>query len=175
MRLRLIPVLIFLVLGALFTVAEAYEAMLQDSSDPISRPAPENEVRLEKSRMVPMRDGVRLATDLYFPEIPDARLPVILIRTPYNKNELRDNKNGDAYMFASRGFVVAVQDSRGKFESEGIYSPPAGSEAEDGYDAVDWIAKQSWSNGKVGMHGCSYPAEVQAATAPLRHLSLIDL
>ena len=175
MRLRLIPVLIFLVLGALITVAEAYEAMLQDSSDPISRPAPENEVRLEKSRMVPMRDGVRLATDLYFPEIPDEKLPVILIRTPYNKNGLRDNKNGDAYMFASRGFVVAVQDSRGKFESEGIYSPPAGSEAEDGYDAVDWIAKQSWSNGKVGMHGCSYPAEVQAATAPLKHPNLTTM
>ena len=78
-------------------------------------------------------------------------------------------------MFASRGFVVAVQDSRGKFESEGIYSPPAGSEAIDGYDTVDWISKQSWSNGKVGMHGCSYPAEVQAATAPLRHPNLTTI
>ena len=147
----------------------------QESSGSISRPAPQNEVRLEKSRMVPMRDGVRLSTDLYFPEIPDERLPVILIRTPYDKNQSRDETDNDVYMFASHGFVVAVQDSRGKFESEGIYSPPAGNEAVDGYDTVDWIAKQPWSNGKVGTHGCSYPAEVQAATAPLKHPNLITM
>ena len=151
------------------------QAAPQDSSGPIQRPGSMNDVRLEKSHMVPMRDGVRLATDLYFPEIPDDKLPVVLIRTPYNKNTFRDAKNDDAYMFASHGFVVAVQDSRGKFESEGIYSPPAGSEAVDGYDAVDWIAKQPWSNGRVGMHGCSYPAEVQAATAPLRHPNLTTM
>ncbi len=151
------------------------DAFPQDSSGAIPRPDPQNEVRLEKSRMVPMRDGVRLATDLYFPEIADEKLPVVLIRTPYNKNEFRDEKDNDVYMFASRGFVVAVQDSRGKFESEGIYSPPAGSEAIYGYDTVDWISKQSWSNGKVGMHGCSYPAELQAATAPLRHPNLTTI
>ena len=146
-----------------------------DAEGPIARPAPRNGFRLEKSRMVPMRDGVRLATDLYFPEIPDEKLPVVLIRTPYDKNELRDKADGDAHMFASHGFVVAVQDSRGKFESEGIYSPPAGHEAEDGFDTVDWIAKQAWSSGRVGMHGCSYPAEVQAATAPLKHPNLTTM
>jgi putative CocE/NonD family hydrolase len=136
-------------------------------------PEPENEVRLEESRMVPMRDGVRLSTDLYFPEIPDKKLPTVLIRTPYNKNSFRDREGrATAYMFASRGFVVAVEDCRGKHESEGIYSPPAGHEAEDGYDTVDWISKQPWSNGKVGTFGCSYPAEVQAAQAPLRHPNL---
>ncbi len=132
-------------------------------------PEPKYEVRLKKSRMVPMRDGVRLSTDLYFPEISDEKLPTVLIRTPYNKNSFRESeKRGQAYMFASQGFVVAVQDCRGKFESEGIYSPPAGHEAEDGYDAVQWISKQPWSNGKVGTIGCSYPGEVQAAQAPLR-------
>jgi len=142
-------------------------------------PEPENEVRLEESRMVPMRDGVRLSTDLYFPEIPDEKLPTVLIRTPYNKNSFRERETngehragGTAYMFASHGFVVAVQDCRGKHESEGIYSPPAGHEAEDGYDAVDWISKQPWSNRKVGTFGCSYPGEVQAAQAPLRHPNL---
>jgi len=152
----------------------------QGSSEPISTLEPENEVRLEESRMVPMRDGVRLSTDLYFPEIPDEKLPTVLIRTPYNKNSFRERERngehragGTAYMFASHGFVVAVQDSRGKHESEGIYSPPAGHEAEDGYDAVDWISKQPWSNGKVGTIGCSYPGEVQAAQAPLRHPNLI--
>jgi putative CocE/NonD family hydrolase len=145
----------------------------QDSSESISMPEPENEVRLEESRMVPMRDGVRLSTDLYFPEIPDKKLPTVLIRTPYNKNSFRDREGrATAYMFASRGFVVAVEDCRGKHESEGIYSPPAGHEAEDGYDTVDWISKQPWSNGKVGTFGCSYPAEVQAAQAPLRHPNL---
>jgi hypothetical protein len=134
---------------------------------------PKFEIRLEKSVMVPMRDGVRLSTDFYFPKGSSKDLPVILIRTPYNKNEFRDRKQRpQAYKFASQGFVVAIQDCRGKFESEGIYSPPAGQEAEDGYDAVDWLAKQPWSNGKIGTFGCSYPAEVQAAQAPLRHPNL---
>ena len=124
---------------------------------PIPRPAPENELRLEKSRMVPMRDGVRLATDLYFPDVPGEKLPTVLIRTPYNKNELRERRDGDAHMFASHGFVVVAQDSRGKFESEGVYSPPAGHEAEDGYDTVGWIAQQPWSNGKVGCTAAPIP------------------
>ena len=134
---------------------------------------PTHEVQLKKSVTVPMRDGVRLSTDLYFPKGKDKNLPVILIRTPYNKNTFRDrNQQPQAYKFASHGFIVAIQDSRGKFESEGIYSPPCGQEAEDGFDAVDWCAKQPWSNGKVGTFGCSYPAEVQAAQAPLRHPNL---
>ena len=157
--------------GALMASSDPRAQELQ----PIPRPAPENGFRLEKSRMVPMRDGVRLSTDLYFPEVEDEQLPVVLIRTPYDKNRMRDDAEGDAHMFASHGFVVATQDSRGKFESEGIYSPPAGHEAEDGYDTVDWIASQPWSNGRVGMHGCSYPAEVQAATAPLKHPNLTTM
>jgi len=136
-------------------------------------PDPKYEVQLEKSHMVPMRDGIRLSTDLYFPQNAGKNLPVILIRTPYSKKNHRDREQrAEAYTFASYGFVVAVQDCRGKFESEGIYSPPAGQEAEDGYDTVDWLAKQSWSNGKIGTFGCSYPAEVQAAQAPLRHPNL---
>lgn len=136
-------------------------------------PEPKYEVYLKKSRMVPMRDGVRLSTDFYFPKNAGEKLPIILVRTPYNKNEWRNREErGKAYFFASHGFVVAVQDCRGKFESEGIYSPPAGHEAEDGYDTVDWLAKQSWSNGKIGTFGCSYPSEVQAAQAPLRHPNL---
>ncbi len=136
-------------------------------------PEPGQEVRLVKSQMVPMRDGVRLSIDLYFPQNAGKKLPVILIRTPYNKKGFRDKeKREEAYKFASHGFVVAVQDCRGKFESEGIYSPPAGQEAEDGYDTVGWLAQQTWSNGKIGTAGCSYPSEVQAAQAPLRHPNL---
>ncbi len=146
---------------------QALTSQSQKSSEP------KLELTLKESVMVPMRDGVRLSTDLYFPNRADKNLPVILIRTPYNKNEFRDQKQSpQAYKFVSHGFVVAIQDCRGKFESEGIYSPPAGQEAEDGYDAVDWLAKQPWSNGKIGTFGCSYPAEVQAAQAPLRHPNL---
>jgi len=160
--------LIFLVIClCVALLSQAFPNQAKKSSKPTK------EVVLKKSVMVPMRDGVRLSTDLYFPEGAKKNLPVILIRTPYNKNTFRDFKqNPQAYKFASSGFVVAIQDSRGKFESEGIYSPPAGQEAEDGYDAVDWVAKQPWSNGKIGTFGCSYPAEVQAAQAPLRHPNL---
>lgn len=144
------------------------------TSQPQKSQDPKHEVHLKKSVMVPMRDGIRLSTDLYFPKSEALNLPVILIRTPYNKNEFRDQKQSpQAYRFAAEGFVVAVQDCRGKFESEGIYSPPAGQEAEDGYDAVGWLSEQPWSNGKIGTFGCSYPAEVQAAQAPLRHPNLI--
>jgi len=157
-------------------VGTAQDSAAKDDSGPISVPKGPHRVRLEESVMVPMRDGVRLSTDLYFPDIENEKLGVVLIRTPYNKNRSReDDGRSQAHMYASHGFVVAVQDSRGKHESEGIYSPPAGSEAQDGYDAVDWLAKQPWSNGKIGTAGCSYPAEVQAAQAPLRHPNLIAM
>ena len=131
------------------------------------------EVRLEKSVMIPMRDGTRLSTDLYFPVGADDDLPTILFRDPYNKNTGREKTpTQKTYLFASHGFVVAKQDSRGKFESEGIYLAPHGHEAKDGYDTVDWISKQAWSNGKVGASGCSYPGETQMLQAPLLHPSL---
>lgn len=166
--------LISVVLLLLMLLASVYNVLAQEDEPldltPVDGPF---EVRLEKSIMVPIRDGIRLSTDLYFPENAGEKLPVILIRTPYNKKRNRERTPTSAnYMFASYGFVVAVQDSRGKYESEGIYSPPAGHEAEDGYDTVDWLAKQPWSNGKIGTFGCSYPAEVQAAQAPLRHSNL---
>jgi len=98
--------------------------------------------------MVPMRDRVRLATDLYFPVGAGERLPVILIRLPYNKNRY-GGALGPARFFASQGYVVAVQDVRGKFGSEGEYTLSA-ADANDGYDGVAWGAAQPWSTGKVG-------------------------
>ena len=134
------------------------------------------EVRLEKSIMIPMRDGTRLSTDLYFPEGATGKLPVILFRDPYNKKRGRERTPNQAtYMYASHGYIVAKQDSRGKYESEGVYSPPHGHEATDGYDTVDWISKQDWSNGKVGTCGCSYPGETQMLQAPLMHPSLTTM
>ena len=136
-------------------------------------PNPVYKVRLQKSQMIPMRDDIRLSTDLYFPEIIEKKLPVILIRTPYNKNTFRNKEEKlVAHFFSSQGYIVAVQDCRGKFESEGVYSPPAGNEANDGYDTVDWLTKQTWSNGKIGTFGCSYPGEMQMVQAPLMHPGL---
>ena len=136
-------------------------------------PDPVYKVRLQKSQMIPMRDNIRLSTDLYFPEIIEKKLPAILIRTPYNKNTFRNKEEKlVAHFFSSQGYIVAVQDCRGKFESEGVYSPPAGNEANDGYDTVDWLTKQTWSNGKIGTFGCSYPGEMQMVQAPLMHPGL---
>jgi len=133
----------------------------------LSIPNKKYEVRLEKKRMVPMRDGVRLATDLYFPENPGKQFPVILIRTPYDKTEFRE-VDSPAYLFASHGYVVAVQDVRGKFESEGDYIVSA-ADTKDGYDMISWAARQPWSSGKVGTYGCSYLGENQIETAKLRN------
>lgn len=120
-------------------------------------------VRIEKSVMIPMRDGVKLSTDLYFPQGAGEKLPVIMIRTPYNKNG-----KGAAYTFDGQDYVVAVQDVRGKFESGGDYIVSA-ADTNDGYDTVEWLASQSWSTGKVGTTGCSYEGENQVQMAKLRN------
>jgi uncharacterized protein len=142
---------------------------------PIPPPDPKYQVRVERAVMVPMRDGVRLSTDLYFPIGLEGKLPVILIRTPYNKKLLYNKQWGtSAYVFAGQGFVVAVQDARGRYESEGTYFF-SGNEPKDGYDATDWLAKQPWSSGKIGTYGCSYLGEVQYQQARLRHPNLIAM
>jgi len=104
-----------------------------------------------RDEMVPMRDGVRLATSIYLPP-GTGPWPVVLSRTPYGKDQGEPAKSETAYM--ANGYVRVLQDSRGKFKSEGAYRPFA-NDVEDGYDTIEWIAKQPWSNGKVGMVGSS--------------------
>lgn len=116
--------------------------------------------------MVAMRDGVRLSTDLYFPERPRQSLPVILTRTPYDKRTFRDAAS-EAWKFVDAGFVVAVQDLRGTHESEGECRVSV-HERTDGYDTVQWLADQPWSNGRVGTYGCSHRGEVQYQLAAMR-------
>ena len=118
--------------------------------------------------MVPMRDGVRLSTDLYFPEGASGRLPVILIRTPYNKNGYRRDKSS-TYIFAGQGYIVAVQDVRARYESEGREYIVSAADTQDGSDTIDWLAAQPWSSGKVGTFGCSYSGENQMDTAKLKN------
>jgi putative CocE/NonD family hydrolase len=152
-------------------------ALKADDNAPIALPEPKHAVRLELSVMIPMRDGMGLSTDLYIPEGVDEALGTILIHTPYDKFRYRPEARGDSEflmvpeMFASQGFIVAVQDKRGKFESEGLYTISGGDE-EDFYDSIDWLSKQPWSNGKVATYGCSYLGETQIITASEKHPAL---
>ncbi|HLJ13096.1 MAG TPA: CocE/NonD family hydrolase [Bryobacteraceae bacterium] len=114
--------------------------------------------------MVPMRDSTRLATDIYRPArggiALGGRFPVIVTRSPYNKNGERRK----AIQFAQRGYVFIAQDCRGRFASEGHLIPLV-NEGRDGYDTIEWAAAQTWSNGKVATTGASYLAMDQLAAA----------
>jgi len=140
---------------------------LGQTSAPVGRPSPKYEVELRESVWIPMRDGVRLSTDLYVPKGLAGRLPVIMIRTPYDKRGHR-RQGSAAWLFAGQGYVVAVQDTRGKFESEGDYTISKDDVA-DGSDATTWLATQSWSSGKVGTYGCSYLGDTQVMQARARN------
>ncbi len=124
-------------------------------------------VRTLKSNMVPMRDGTLLSTDLYLPEGATGKLPVILIRTVYGKNPVFED-TPVLQTLVKRGYVIAVQDIRGRFESEGKYVV-ARNRREDGYDTVEWLIAQDWSNQKVGTAGCSYLGETQVVLAAAKH------
>ena len=113
-----------------------------------------------KTIMIPLRDGTNLATDLYFPNSTESTFPIILIRTPYNKKLLREY--GEYY--SQKGYVAAIQDVRGKYQSEGEWKPYE-FEGQDGYDVIEWLADQPWSNSKVGMVGGSYSGSAQLAAA----------
>jgi putative CocE/NonD family hydrolase len=146
-------------------VAGVYAAEIKTSW-----PEPVYQVRVEQNVQIPMRDGIKLSTDLYFPVDAGPRLPVILIRTPYDKAPYL-KPNGAAREFSGHGYVVAVQDTRGRHASQGEYTAFAG-DVTDGYDTTDWLAKQSWSNGNIGTYGCSYVGDVQILQSQLRHPNL---
>jgi len=116
-------------------------------------------VRPVQTFMVPMRDGVRLAADVYLPE-KEGPVPVVLVRTPYGKS----NDTEPYYRFVQRGFGVVIQDVRGREDSEGEWLPMY-YEVEDGDDTLNWIAAQPWSNGDAAMTGGSYLGYVQWAAA----------
>lgn len=130
---------------------------------------------IDQKVMMPMRDGIRLATDIYRPK-GSARVPVVFSRTPYNFNtwgdgEMRPRTLEAAYDAVSRGYAYVVQNERGRFFSEGEWDI-LGTPTTDGYDAFEWMSKQSWANGKIGLIGCSSTAEWQMAVASLNHPAL---
>lgn len=121
--------------------------------------------------MVAMRDGVRLATDVYLPSDRTGRVPVALVRLPYDKNSRYVFMDRIAAYLTARGYAVVVQDVRGKFRSEGETMPFV-HESDDGYDTIDWIVRQEWSAGRVGMFGDSYYGATQWAAASAGHPAL---
>jgi uncharacterized protein len=133
----------------------------------------------EHTIMVPMRDGVRLATDVFRPR-QEGRWPVLLTRVPYNK-DVRNVENQDEYVFieldiqikraVEAGYAVVAQDTRGCYASEGTFIPFL-NEAKDGADTITWCANQPWSTGLVGMFGVSYQGETQWQAAITQHPAL---
>ena len=136
-------------------------------------------VVLQGDVMMKARDGVGLATDIYRPAngaAPTAqRLPVLLHRTPYDK--AAPATVSIAQQLARNGYVVVLQDMRGRHHSQGEFSKYDAQDAYDGYDAVEWVAQLPYANGRVGMYGTSYAAHTQADTSKLHppHLSTVVL
>lgn len=132
------------------------------------------EVAIEKNVMVPMRDGVRLATDIYRPSqngvAVTGKLPAILTRLPYNK----DGQAAIGKCYAARGYVFLAQDTRGRYKSEGVWHMLS-DDGPDGYDMAEWLIKQPWSNGKFGMMGTSYFGGTQHAMAMVKAPGLVTV
>lgn len=115
--------------------------------------------KADSAVMVAMRDGIKLATDVIRPDA-EGKYPAILVRTPYG----RSGESLAGGIYAKRGYVFVTQDCRGREDSEGEWDPFV-NEGKDGYDTIQWIAQQPWSNGKVGTIGASYAGYVQWAAA----------
>ena len=129
---------------------------------------------IEEKVMMPMRDGIRLSTDIYRPK-NIKKAPIIFSRTPYNFNTWQNEKEEfrtmeRAYEAIKHGYAYVVQNERGRYFSEGDWDI-LGIPLTDGYDAFTWMTQQVWSNGKIGTLGCSSTAEWQMAVAALDHPS----
>ena len=114
---------------------------------------------IEKDLLVPMRDGTVLKGDLYRPDGPE-RLPVLLNRTPYGKSGPMMRQAMDPVRAALNDYNVLIQDCRGRYTSPGTWTCFT-SETADGYDTVEWAARQPWADGKVGIWGSSYMGVTQ--------------
>lgn len=143
--------LIFFCLLAI-PIACSEEPSKRDRLDPLRKVAV-----VEEGVMIPMRDNVRLSTNIARPREP-GRYPALLIRTPYGKSF------ATAPNHVKAGYAFVIQDTRGRYDSEGEFYPFV-HEGKDGYDTIEWIAKQPWSDGNVGMSGFSYQASAQLLAA----------
>ena len=127
---------------------------------------------IDQKIMMPMRDGIRLCTDIYRPKT-DEPVPVVFSKTPYNFNSWRDGEESTrsyrrAMEWVKKGYAYVVQNERGRYFSEGKWDI-LGTPTTDGYDAFTWMSEQAWCNGKIATIGCSSTAEWQMAVAALDH------
>jgi uncharacterized protein len=168
--MRALPLLL---LAAIAPLVHAQPGAPLTAQAAAARVATEKELEslavVDRKVMVPMRDGKRMATDIYRPKDTSKRYPVIFVRTPYNFN-FWDVRNGvprdmSAELQAvKRGYAYVEMNERGHFFSEGEYDI-LGAPITDGEDAIAWLASQPWSNTKVGTIGCSSTAEWQLGVA----------
>ena len=133
---------------------------------------PRNDIHVENRVPIRMRDGVTLYADVYRPA-GEGRHPVIVSRTPYSTERFPSAYEAAVY-FSQRGYVYVFQDVRGRHESEGRWEPFFDDE-KDGYDTIEWAAKQPWSNGKVAMQGGSYLGQNQWRAAQAAPPSLVTI
>ena len=132
-----------------------------------------NSVRIKSDITIAMRDGVKLFGDVYLPD-SDGPFPTIIQRTPYDKTSPLSNQMLDPIKTAKAGYAFVIQDTRGRYSSDGIFRPFV-DEINDGYDTIEWAASQDWSTGYIGMCGASYVGATQwlAATSNPPHLVTI--
>lgn len=148
---------------------------IHDRSDDARRRELENTATINRMVMMPMRDGVRLATRIYLPKSAQGKVPTVFWRTPYNFSERLpgNSERPSAYLYFAlqairHGYAFVIQNERGRYFSEGEWKI-LGFPRTDGSDALSWIAEQPWSNGKVATVGCSSTAEWQLALASTGH------
>ena len=151
-----IPLTILLLAGAAVAAGAAGQGAKEPRSQPVYR------VRTQINLPVPMRDGVKLAADVFRPDAP-GRFPALLLRSYHGTQGFMSM----ALYFARRGYAVAMVDVRGRYDSEGQFEFYV-YEQEDGYDTQQWLGQQSWCNGKIGTFGHSYNGFTQVMPAPLQ-------
>ena len=170
MRRAALPVALL----ALVLIAGGPSSALQERA-PVRFPAdvpPRNDILVENRVPARMRDGVTLYADVYRPVGP-GRFPVIVSRTPYSTERFPTAYDAAVY-FAQRGYVYVFQDVRGRHESDGAWNPFF-DDQKDGYDTIEWAAKQPWSDGKVAMQGGSYLGQNQWRAAQAAPPSLVAI
>lgn len=149
--------------------------------NPLATPVRHATAVVYRDVMIAMRDGVRLATDMYFPSDEGlgpatGPFPLLLSRTPYSKQrtgmEGRASAQDQAVRAAVRGFAVAIQDTRGRYASEGAFRSMQ-DDGPDGWDALEWLGNQPWCSGRIGMYGVSYLGATQMMLVPLQPPHLV--
>ncbi len=126
---------------------------------------------IERAVRASMHDGCQLIADIYRPGIQDRPLPVLVLRTPYGRGFVTQANLAHPAWYAQQGFIVVVQDVRGRYDSEGTFEPFV-NEAADGHDTIEWAAGLEGSTGHVGTYGASYGGYAQLLAAATRPPSL---